>query len=421
MRGIYLEQRDIIIITDFEEGHFYPLLSLAQDFEKSGYTFYFIGILDTAEIIDKNGFECITVFQNLFPKGYVRRLKDNKISSKSISSNDYMKLLFDEFDKFIPIVQPKIIFSSLFFSLISLLCHYKFGIKQVIYHTFFLPLSEKPRLSLGQICAQYAAKSFMELESSFASYLLSFLESKNLNFDTFNDMMIPFETMPQIVLCPRELDINRSYPNENEIHTGPCIYKSRNERNLSFFNENLLKIRKDKIIYASMGSQTKEYPEKAERFFNVIIKTMKSDSLKDFHLILSLGSDIKLWNLSKPPENVEIHNWVPQIEILKMSSIAIIHGGLGSIKECIYYGVPMLIVPMGRDQLDNAERVEHHRIGFSTGFNVISEEHLQTFLIKLFNDNAIREHILKMQSIFHESERQNTTAKLVQNLLRIPD
>lgn len=411
-----MEQRDIIIITDFEEGHLYPLLSLAKNFEEAGFSVSFVGILDTSMLIEKNGFDCIPIFKKVFPKGYVKKLKNNNLSSASISSDLYMLSLFDEFDEIIPIVKPKIVFSSLFFSLAALLIHYKYGVKQIIFHTLFPPLSINSDISMGQMAADVAAQTFLELDGQEIDYFMNFLDKRNLNINKFEDLTAPLREMPQVTLCPKELNVRNYKVIKNEIYLGPCINLSKDDEN-DFLQSMLQRKGNRKIIYASMGSQTKEYPKKAEVFFNIVIESMKSEYFKDFHLILSVGSNIENWNLAEIPENVDVYSWVPQIEILKIASAAIIHGGLGSIKECIYFGVPMLIIPMGRDQDDNAVRVEHHKIGYTITFDLMTKQLLDDKLQKLIVNQEVIENLSRMQYIFHKTENEKNEVNFVQRLI----
>jgi MGT family glycosyltransferase len=57
------------------------------------------------------------------------------------------------------------------------------------------------------------------------------------------------------------------------------------------------------------------------------------------------------------PENVEVAPWVPHSEALPGCNLVITHGGLGTVLVALAHGVPMVCMPMGRDQHGNAARV----------------------------------------------------------------
>jgi MGT family glycosyltransferase len=58
------------------------------------------------------------------------------------------------------------------------------------------------------------------------------------------------------------------------------------------------------------------------------------------------------------PVNVQVRAWVPHAEVLPRASLVITHAGMGTVMAAMAYGVPMICLPMGRDQDGNAARVE---------------------------------------------------------------
>ena len=58
------------------------------------------------------------------------------------------------------------------------------------------------------------------------------------------------------------------------------------------------------------------------------------------------------------PDNFIVRPFVNQGEILKHASLFITAGGMNSIHEALYYGVPCLICPQQGEQLLNAKRFE---------------------------------------------------------------
>jgi UDP:flavonoid glycosyltransferase YjiC (YdhE family) len=58
------------------------------------------------------------------------------------------------------------------------------------------------------------------------------------------------------------------------------------------------------------------------------------------------------------PGNVLVRQSVRHSEVLKDAALVITHGGHGTVIRALAAGVPLLVLPMGRDQADNAARVE---------------------------------------------------------------
>jgi MGT family glycosyltransferase len=58
------------------------------------------------------------------------------------------------------------------------------------------------------------------------------------------------------------------------------------------------------------------------------------------------------------PANARVERFVPHAPLLKRSACAVTHGGMGVTQKALAAGVPVCVVPFGRDQLEVARRVE---------------------------------------------------------------
>lgn len=58
------------------------------------------------------------------------------------------------------------------------------------------------------------------------------------------------------------------------------------------------------------------------------------------------------------PDNARVERFVPHGPILARAACAITHGGAGATQKALAAGVPVCVVPFGRDQLEVARRVE---------------------------------------------------------------
>jgi len=93
----------------------------------------------------------------------------------------------------------------------------------------------------------------------------------------------------------------------------------------------------------------------------------------------------------------------------------ITHGGLGSIKECIFNGVPMLVFPLFSDQPDNAQRIVYHRLGLTGDFATISAPQIKALVQQIEGDSTFRSNVARMQKIFAESERSEPSVKRIED------
>lgn len=63
------------------------------------------------------------------------------------------------------------------------------------------------------------------------------------------------------------------------------------------------------------------------------------------------------------PANVTIVERAPHSEVLRHAAAVVTHGGHGTVIKTLAAGVPLVVMPLGRDQPDNAARVVHHGAG----------------------------------------------------------
>ena len=65
----------------------------------------------------------------------------------------------------------------------------------------------------------------------------------------------------------------------------------------------------------------------------------------------------------RAPANVEVVRSARHSEVLKHAAAVISHAGHGTVIKTLAAGVPQVCLPLGRDQLDNAARVQFHGAG----------------------------------------------------------
>jgi MGT family glycosyltransferase len=59
-----------------------------------------------------------------------------------------------------------------------------------------------------------------------------------------------------------------------------------------------------------------------------------------------------------PPANAHVEHFIPHGAVLDRAVCAITHGGMGATQKALAHGVPVCVVPFGRDQFEVARRVE---------------------------------------------------------------
>jgi MGT family glycosyltransferase len=58
------------------------------------------------------------------------------------------------------------------------------------------------------------------------------------------------------------------------------------------------------------------------------------------------------------PANARVERFLPHGPLLERAAVAVTHGGMGATQKALSHGVPVCVVPFGRDQLEVARRAE---------------------------------------------------------------
>ncbi len=211
----------------------------------------------------------------------------------------------------------------------------------------------------------------------FSRYSVSF---KNSNITIFKNIK-------ELVLAPSELELSPLVQLPNQIYLGLCVDMGRTFFSNTLTNSNSwekirsLKNLGKKVVYVSFGTffSTGEEYSAISNFILSLLESIKEDD--KIVLILVIKNEIKI-ALEKHiifKENYIIFEEISQLEILKLADVFITHGGLSSVKESIFFSVPMLVYPLdfAWDQNGNGLKIEFHGLGLAG--NILEDQPIEIY------------------------------------------
>ena len=137
------------------------------------------------------------------------------------------------------------------------------------------------------------------------------------------------------------------------------------------------------LLYSSLGTAFNNWPE----YYPILFDAVRD---LDINVFAALGA-IDPTSLENVPENVEVAQMVPQLDILSQASAFITHAGMGGTGEAIYYGVPMIAIPQMEEQAITAGQIVKNGLGFAfLDKKQITSEALRAAIVKLLEDPAYR-------------------------------
>ncbi|NXR13365.1 UD11 glucuronosyltransferase, partial [Semnornis frantzii] len=101
------------------------------------------------------------------------------------------------------------------------------------------------------------------------------------------------------------------------------------------------------------------------------------------------------------PNNVKLVKWLPQNDLLAhpKTRAFITHGGSHGVYEGICNAVPMVLMPLFGDQMDNAKRVESREAGLTLNILEMTSKDISTALKAVINDKKYKENIKRLSDL----------------------
>jgi MGT family glycosyltransferase len=114
----------------------------------------------------------------------------------------------------------------------------------------------------------------------------------------------------------------------------------------------------------------------------------------------------------QPPPNVVLAPFVPHVHVLPKTALAITHGGHGTVLGALAFGVPLVCIPMGRDQGDVAARVVWRGAGVRVSRNA-GPEALRAAIVGVLGNDRYR---AAAQAVAAGIAKERGTTRAVQEL-----
>ena len=168
------------------------------------------------------------------------------------------------------------------------------------------------------------------------------------------------------------------------------------------------------LVYCSLGTAASTYPH-AESFYQAVKGA--SALRQDWRFILQISDANKIKNYEST-DNLFVTDWAPQIMFLKNASVAVTHGGLNTIMECVGFEVPMVIVPGLRDQPGNAARATYRDIALTVKMKGIQAVKLVALIERAMGSERIKTGLKAMQAAIKEEDGLNRSVRFIETYAR---
>ncbi|NEZ64778.1 hypothetical protein D0962_18630 [Leptolyngbyaceae cyanobacterium CCMR0082] len=230
--------------------------------------------------------------------------------------------------------------------------------------------------------------------------------------------LVPYPHGSLPILCFNALELDFPHdPHPSMNYVGPMVLENRQEPRVESATETALSQLFEKhtsgersLIYCACST----FVTTDQRFLQQLIEAVSA--CPEWNLVLGLGGKLSSCKLPNLPPNVYAFNWVPQLTIIQHADCVINNGGINSINECLYFGVPMLVYSLKHfDQDGDAARVAYHGLGIAGDIVQDQSAKIRQYIQTLLSDQSYKKQAERMGECCHRYGHR--AARVVESLL----
>ncbi|KPI11287.1 glycosyltransferase, MGT family [Actinobacteria bacterium OV450] len=165
-----------------------------------------------------------------------------------------------------------------------------------------------------------------------------------------------------------------------------------------------------RVALVSLGTRSRDSLE----VFRRILRAFDDNS---WHVVLSLGGNVRVEELGRVPPNVEVFKYAPQLRVLACASAFITHAGMGGVMEALSNGVPMALIPQTAEQCINAERITSLRLGVQLS-SESTPRAMRNAVEYVTNQPTIGRSLLRMRQSIEQAGGAVRAADYIEGVMR---
>jgi MGT family glycosyltransferase len=216
----------------------------------------------------------------------------------------------------------------------------------------------------------------------------------------------PVSPWLNLVLSSEACEAPRDPLPETTFFVGPCITSSGTH------DFPLEQLRADvPKVYASLGTVFNNRPR-------VFRATLDACADGRYQLIVSAGQAYaRLHAESQPPHHV-VRKSVPQVALLPQVDVVVSHGGNNTVNETLAAGKPLLVMPVGGEQADNAARVVYLGAGLRADLHTVTAHDIRGALDRLLSEAQFQRRAAEIAVALARTDGPGIASQFIERLAR---
>lgn len=238
---------------------------------------------------------------------------------------------------------------------------------------------------------------------------------RQLGLPSHADPLSPQVVAPYLLIhtCSREYDYNRSDLPSQVHYIGPSVW----DRPIDWQTPGwLAEVPPNKpLVYVSLGTVFNTR-------LSVFRKIIRALGQLDVFGLVATGPGCPPDLFSAVPSNVRIESYIPQTalqaEPKTRPALIISHGGVNTVLTALSDGIPLLCIPLGADQPDNAQRCVDVGAGLRLDRRLLTTARLKRAIHTLLSQDSFTRRAEQMQRTLR---RHNGPEEATDLILRLAE
>lgn len=155
-------------------------------------------------------------------------------------------------------------------------------------------------------------------------------------------------------------------------------------------------VRHPVVVYASLGTLFNT----DATFYRNCFEAFRDE---DLHVVLSVGTSVPPTNVGVAPPNFIVRKHVPQLDVLRRAAAFVTHGGMNSVSESLFHGVPVVVIPQMSEQAIVGRRVEELGAGLYLAKGEATADNLRQSVRRLLADEGFRRQAALVRASFSDA------------------
>ena len=130
-----------------------------------------------------------------------------------------------------------------------------------------------------------------------------------------------------------------------------------------------------------------------------------------YRFIVSKGPQADEFELAPNMVGAE---FLPQTSVLPLVDLVITHGGNNTVTESLFFGKPMVVLPIFWDQHDNAQRLDETGYGIRLDTYAHTAEELRGAIARLLDDGALADRLAQASRRLRAARGTELAADLIE-------